>query len=171
MFSPLRVFHVLCVLPCFFLVFCVLSIVLRFFLCCLCVAALLCLPQIAGLARQSFPCLGHNSWPEAAFSNAPRPGDVSAAISILRWSYPCLGHLSWSEVAFFNAFSLALLGSNSQHCAGATLASDTFVPEVAFPNAFSFVNVSVLIDNSALELTLPRTHCVARGGILQRILI
>ena len=42
-------------------------------------------------------------------------------------------------------------------------------PEVAFPNAFPFGNVSTGNLNTALELPLPRTHFVARGSIPQRI--
>ena len=68
---------------------------------------------------------------------------------------------------------LATSRQPSQHCAGASYPCLGHIswPEVAFPNAFSFVNVSVLIDNTALELPLPRTHCVARGGNPQRIFI
>ena len=63
-------------------------------------------PQNAGHERESFPSLGHNSWSEAAFSNAPQAGNVSAAATTLRWSYSCLGHMSWPERAFSNAFSI-----------------------------------------------------------------
>ena len=37
-------------------------------------------PQVAGPARRSYPCLGHISRSEAALSNAPPPGNASAAI-------------------------------------------------------------------------------------------
>ena len=47
-------------------------------------------PQNAGLERESFPSLGHISGSEAALSNAPESGNVSAATTTLRWSYFCL---------------------------------------------------------------------------------
>ena len=41
-------------------------------------------------------------------------------------------------------------------------------PEVAFPNAFTIGNDTIVETNTALELLLPLTHCV-RGSIPQRI--
>ena len=66
-------------------------------------------PQNAGLERESYPSLGHNSWSEAAFSNATESGNVSAATITLRWSYSCLGHMSWPERAFPNEFKNSIL--------------------------------------------------------------
>ena len=62
-------------------------------------------PHDAGLERESYPSLGHNSWPEAAFSNAPQSGNVSAATTTLRWSYSYAGHMTWPEIAFPNALT------------------------------------------------------------------
>ena len=65
-------------------------------------------PQNAGLERESYPSLGHNSWSDALLSTVPESGNVSAATTIWRWSYFCLGHMPWPERVFPNAFTIAL---------------------------------------------------------------
>ena len=135
-------------------------------------------------------------WPEVAFPNAsslilntalelllPRTTFVargsihqrvsicwqpSRGISTLRWSYFCLGQLSQPEVAFTNAFLIKRFDGESQHCVGATFASD-FMSRGSILQRTPLGNVPIANHNTALKLLLLLTHSVMGGSILQHI--
>ena len=125
-------------------------------------------PQNAGHEREGFPSLGHNSWSEAAFSNAPQSGNVSAAATTLRWSYSCLGHMSWPERAFLNVLTI-----DNDTTVELDTALELLLPPTCSdtrkhsPTHSNKQRVNSKFNN-VLELLLPRTHTVVRGSILQR---
>ena len=79
--------------------------------------------------RWSYSCLGHiKMWPEAALSNAPTPGNASAAIlnAALELPLPRTHQNVARGGTLQRTNTWQCLGSHSQRCAGATPATDTF---------------------------------------------